>query len=58
MEKMIPSCPTKAVIDGDIIAYKVAFRAEVDDPAFIPHMLEEYIENWLPAEAEDFSMAL
>ena len=58
MEKMIPPCPTKAVIDGDIIAYKVAFRVEVDDPAFIPHMLEEYIENWLPAEAEDFSMAL
>jgi len=57
-KKMMIPCPTMAVIDGDIIAYKVAFRAEVDDPAFIPQMVEEYLESWLPDEAEDFRIAL
>jgi DNA polymerase-1 len=51
-------CPTMAVIDADIIAYRTAFRAETDDPAFIPQMVEEQLENWLPAETEDFVMAL
>ena len=58
MKKKIPPCPTTAAIDADIIAYRVAFRAESDDPAFIPHMIEEYIENWLPADVDDFSMCL
>jgi len=52
------SCPTMAVIDADIIAYRTAFRAEADDPAFIPQMVEEHLENWLPVEAVEFTMAL
>ena len=55
---MTPICPTKAVIDADIIAYRTAFRVESDDPSFIPQIIEEYLENWLPAETEDFVMAL
>jgi DNA polymerase-1 len=58
MEKKIPTCPTTAAIDADIIAYRVAFRAESDDPAFIPQMIEEYLENWLPAETNEFTMCL
>lgn len=58
MENTIPPCPTTAAIDADIIAYRVAFRAEQDDPAFIPQMIEEYLENWLPAETDEFAMCL
>ncbi len=55
---MMNTLPTTAVIDADIIAYRTAFRAETDDPAFIPQIIEEYLENWLPTEAVEFTMAL
>jgi len=54
----IPPCPTTAAIDADIVAYRVALRAESDDPAFIPQMIEECLENWLPAETDEFTMCL
>jgi len=50
--------PNNAVLDADIIAYRAALQAETGDPAFIPAIVEEILENWLPAEADDFSMAL
>ena len=52
------SPPSKAVLDADIIAYRCALQAETGDPSFIPHILEEMLEIWLPAEAEEFIMAL
>ena len=54
----IISVPTKAVLDADIIAYRSALQAETGDPAFIPYIIEEMLEMWLPADADEFVMAL
>ena len=50
--------PTKAVLDADIIAYRTALQAETMDPAFVPMILEDMLEQWLPSETQDFVMAL
>ncbi len=55
---MTISPPSFAVLDADIIAYRSALQAETGDPAFIPYIIEEMLELWLPADADDFTMAL
>ena len=55
---MNTSPPTEAVLDGDIIAYRVALQAETGDPAFIPYLIEEMLEMWLPIDIDTFYMAL
>jgi DNA polymerase-1 len=52
------SPPTTAIVDADIIAYRCALQAEVGDPARIPYIIEEMLEFWLPADTEEFWMAL
>jgi len=51
-------CPSTAILDGDIIAYRAALLADTADDTFIPAILEEMLEFWLPIEANDFQMAL
>jgi len=55
---MTLECPTTAILDGDILAYRASLIAETEDPSSIPIILEGMLENWLPIEAESFQMAL
>ena len=54
----ILECPKKAILDGDILAYRAALLADTADDTYIPSILEEMLEIWLPIEAQDFQMAL
>jgi len=56
----MPKIPTKAILDGDIIAYRIAFWAEANDPDNWVEPLENLIEEWLPngIGPDDYVVAL
>lgn len=50
--------PTKALLDGDILAYQTAFWAEINDPDLFPQKLKKLIKSWTPTEANNIEIAL
>jgi len=50
--------PTKAILDGDIIAYKAAFWAESDGPEYLEDRLKHDVKAWTPAGCDTIEIAL
>ncbi len=50
--------PTKAILDGDIIAYQTAFWTETNDPSSFPKKVKEIVKKWTPQGCDQISIAL
>ena len=55
---MRPKVPTKAMLDGDIILYRVAFWAEAINAESFEKKLRSTVKEWLPEGITSFEMAL
>ena len=49
--------PTKAVLDGDILAYRIAFRADTDGVDGIQDWVQDDLTKWTPAGVTDVTVA-
>jgi 5'-3' exonuclease len=56
MMKMMKK-PNKAILDGDIIAYRTAFRQECEGPTIVGGMVHNYIKRWIPVSVTDYTIA-
>ena len=50
--------PKIAILDGDIIAWKVAFVADIEGDLAIDSLLGGIINNWTPEDVTDIIVAL
>ena len=50
--------PTKAILDGDIIAWKTAFVVETEGYLSIDSLLGSVIKKWTPKKCKDVKIAL
>lgn len=49
--------PNLAILDGDIIAYKAAFWADIEGTEDLESRLSQDIENWTPKKCDDVLIA-
>jgi len=49
--------PTTAILDGDIIAYKLACKVDVYGDEYLLQNIREYVASWTPYECEDVVLA-
>ena len=50
--------PTTAILDGDIIAYRIAFWAETEGIDEIYHRVLTDLEMWTPADVDNIIVAM
>jgi 5'-3' exonuclease len=50
--------PTKAILDGDVIAYHTAFWAETENGAGLEHKLGLIVKRWTPKNIDTIEIAL
>ena len=50
--------PKTAILDGDIIAYRIAYWAETEGIDEVPHRIVTDFEQWTPADVDNIIVAL
>tara|TARA_R100000152_G_C6778385_1_gene209017 strand:+ start:2165 stop:2947 length:783 start_codon:yes stop_codon:yes gene_type:complete len=56
--RMKMTIPNLAIIDGDIIAYRAAFWADVEGIEELESRLQQDIDNWTPSDCSEVLVAL